>query len=194
MKKVSILSLAITCLIVAFFSFMIGYFVIDVQKNEKPPNEIIGSEEKDNEIEINAKDDVYIGPNTDIEYITHYLKCNHYKSEVKNPDIKMINMDEEEFKNYIHSINQEWKVALFSHDRVVIKIEKEHLCPNHYIIGVKDEKIAIFKINKNGERKPYKIINVSITTLKKIDQEKLKKGIIVDSEDKITDVLENFIS
>jgi hypothetical protein len=203
MKKNKVFSLILACLIISLSSFFIGYYLIQGKGQEKPQKDIMQSEldekkpednDKDYEIATQPDEEELIGPYTVIEIITYYKECGHFISKVEKADSKIINMNEEEFKSYIHNINKDWRMVLFTHERVIIEEEREHLCPNHFIIGVEGDRIAIFKINEEGERVLYKIVDVEITMLKEIDQEKLKKGIVIDSEEEIGDVLENFIS
>ncbi len=154
-------------------------------------NEIIHDKTEDIQI---MKDDIVISPNTEIEYKTIYTECGHVIIEIKAPSEEMINMKEEQFKAYICNNHPNWDVISFGKDKITIQIIKNQLCQRHYIIGVKDGYITIFKINEKGEKVPYKSYkDQPVNMLKKVDQEKLYKGIIVD-EDNIGDVLQNFIS
>ena len=104
-------------------------------------------------------------------------------------------MTEKQYREYIKENYPNIKIISFSISEIVLREERDHLCENHYIIGQSDGKIAIYGIDENGERFLNKIFNdYSISLLKKIDQEKLTKGIVVDSEEELSDVLENFIS
>ncbi|MFA7412600.1 MAG: BofC C-terminal domain-containing protein, partial [Tissierellaceae bacterium] len=74
-------------------------------------------------------------------------------------------------------------------------ITKNHLCENHYVIGEKDGNIAIYRIDENGERKLETFFpDYPISLLMEIDQNKLIEGIVIDSQEELSDVLENFIS
>ena len=104
-------------------------------------------------------------------------------------------MTEEEFNNYIEENFPNVKIISFSIDEIKLEEERNHLCPNHYIIGVSNGKIAIYSIDENGERVLNKVFeDYPISLLKKIDQDKLIEGIVVDSEEELSNVLENFIS
>lgn len=104
-------------------------------------------------------------------------------------------MTEKEYKDYMNKNYPSVDIVSFSVENIVLREERNYLCPNHYIIGESDGKIAIFKIGDNGEKilsKVYKDYPLSL--LKEIDQKKLKEGIVIDSEEELSDVLENFIS
>ncbi len=203
MKKRHIISISIICVVLMILGFFYGYkFAYRVGKKPKdiaPYNDTEGNmgnyENLDNDMPIIKSDNRYISPNTTIEYIIYYLQCGHHEKKVGKATSDMINMNEDMFKSFIQRHNPSWRVTSFSHEKVVIEIDKDQLCKNHYVIGVKDGKIAIFKIDDNGERVLHSILqNAPISMLKTIDQERLKKGIVVNSKEDISNILENFIS
>jgi len=203
MKKISIISIIGICLSLLIGSLIFAYFVTDKKLSEKPLDEkdnIVKEQSTGNEDDIdNTKLSVYEGeyvtPNTIIEVVEHYKKCNHTIKKEEELSDNMINMEEEEFVALIKNDYPRWKLNKFSRERIIINVEKDHLCVNHFIVGETDGKIAIFKISEEGERVLDKILkDDSILMLKKIDQEKLKDGIVVDSEEEIPDILEDFIS
>ncbi len=136
-----------------------------------------------------------ITPNTFIEIRIHYKKCNHNITKLNEKDNNIVNMTEEEYKAYLRENYPNVKLIKFSSKEILLEEERNHLCPNHYIIGEHEGKVAVFKIDDNGQMYLDKVFaDYPITLLKKIDQEKLREGIIVDSEEELSDVLENFIS
>lgn len=91
--------------------------------------------------------------------------------------------------------HSDMRIISFSVANIVLGESRDTLCPNHYIIGESEGKIAVYRISDTGEKILFKIFkDYSLSLLKEIDQEKLKKGIVVDTEEEISDVLENFIS
>ncbi|TAH62993.1 MAG: hypothetical protein EWM50_04230, partial [Gottschalkiaceae bacterium] len=122
-------------------------------------------------------------------------ECNHEIIETRLPEQNMINMTKERFEVFIINNHPKWKVELFSHNKITLFIEKNHLCQNHYVIGEKNGKIAVFRINEYGERILEKVYNdAPISLLKEIDQEKIKRGIVTDNKEELSDILENYIS
>ncbi len=104
-------------------------------------------------------------------------------------------MTEKQYRKYMKENYPNIKIISFSPREIVLREERNHLCPNHYIIGQADGKIAIYRIDEKGEKYLDKVFNdYPISLLKEVDQERLKDGIIVDSEEELSDVLENFIS
>ncbi|WP_069649380.1 BofC C-terminal domain-containing protein [Caloranaerobacter ferrireducens] len=198
-SKVAFVTFAFSLLLV---SFIYGYNIGNKKAIEKPQKELAikGTEnniidyKNDSDVESVEKEENVIGPNTVIEYINYYKKCNDTLTQIVEPEKAIINFNEEDYKKYLETNHPDWQLLSFSSEKVIVKRELDRYCPNHYIISVKDNKIAIFKFNDMGEKVLVEIINKSVSTLKEIDQEKLKKGIVVDSEEEIGDILENFIS
>lgn len=190
-----IFALILTASIVS--GFYLGVFAGDKIVNKKPQEKVdepqdISMEEQNN-VEI-AREEEKIRPNTDIEYIIYYTQCDHTIRESKKPDENMINMNEKDLDEYILSRELDWKVVYFNNNKVIIKVNKEQICPNHYVLKEKDGRIAVYKINEQGEMDLKEIISHPVSLLREVDQEKLRKGIIVDSQEELINTLENFIS
>lgn len=201
MRKKHIFLIGSICIILLIFGFLYGYNVAD--RIGKKPNDISEDTEEDNNdtsnlgenVSIINTEDEYVTPNTTIEYIFYYLKCGHKIKKVSKASKDMINLNEEKFISHIKQSHPHWRVTDFSYENIIIEIDKEHLCPNHYVIGVKDDKIAIYKINDEGELVLDSVLSdTSIKRLKFIDQQRLREGIIVDSKEDISRIIEDFIS
>ncbi len=194
MKKSKIFITIFVALVLFVVSFIYGYYLMGKRIGKKPLSSSDEIDKSNNEMEI-VKDDQNISPNTFIEKKIYYKKCNHTVTITELADETLINMSEKEYRKYMQDNYPNIEVKSFSTQRILLKEERNHLCPNHYIIGESDGKIAIFKIDESGEKILDKVFkDYPISLLKDIDQEKLKEGIIVDSEEELSDVLENFIS
>ena len=211
MRRLPVISIVFVCILLLSIGTIMGYFfgVKNINQKPEPNNDIVkNNDEADNsrnndskridpidDFELSQIEDDFVGPNTKILYTIIYLECNHNIEKTKYPEKDMINMTKNQFEEYINNNFPNWEVTSFSHDLITINIEKNHLCPNHYVIGEKDGKIAVYTINENGERRLDKIINnAPVSLLKEIDQKKLEKGIVVDSLEEVSEILENFIS
>lgn len=181
-------------LVLFILSFGYGYYLMGKRIGKKPFSSSDKIEKPSEQLEI-VKENEIISPNTFIEKKIYYKKCNHIITDTNLADDVLINKTEEEFKKYMEDNYPNVKITTFTPKRILLREERNHLCPDHYIIGESDGKIAIFKIDESGEKVLDKVFNdCPIDLLKDIDQEKLKEGIIVDSEEELSDVLENFIS
>lgn len=194
MKKNNGLFIFLFCVVLFLGSFIIGYNLIGLKINKTPS--IVGQIDSGDihDLEI-LQEDERISPNTFIEIRIHYKACNHNITKLNEKDENIINMSEDEYREYLQENYPNVRIVSFSSKEIILEEDRNHLCPNHYIIGEHEGKIAIYKINENGEKYLDRIFkDYPIATLKEIDQEKLKEGIVVDSEEELSDVLENFIS
>ncbi|HHV46038.1 MAG TPA: hypothetical protein GXX53_03905 [Tissierellia bacterium] len=183
------------CVVLFIASFGIGYYVTSMRNRENTSISEENPTEDDFEELAILHEVERITPNTFIEIRIHYNKCNHNITKLNEKDNNIVNMTEEEYRDYLKEHYPNVKIVKFSSREIILEEERDYLCPNHYIIGEHEGKIAIFKIDENGERVLDRIfVDYPITLLKEIDQEKLKEGIIINTEDELTDVLENFIS
>ncbi len=179
------------CFVLFLASFIFGYSMM--KRATKDPSTAQKNSHTD-DVEI-IQEEVRISPNTVIEVEINYKECNHSITKVVELDDIIINMTEEQYRKYIEDNFPNVRIVSFSSKEVRLVEERNHLCPNHYIIGEADSKVAIYKIDENGEKYVYKIFDdYPISLLKELDQKKLKEGIVVNSEEELSDVLENFIS
>ncbi len=176
-------------------SFLIGYFIMDAKFN--PDNKILANEPTEEgapDIEI-IREENRISPNTFIEERVHYKECGHLTTNAKLAGEDIISMTKEELIEHINNNNSNMQLISFSNVKVVLWGEKNHLCQEHYIIGEENGKIAIFTIDEDGNRVLDKVfVEYPINVLRQGDQDKLMEGIIVNSEDELSDILENYIS
>ncbi len=188
-KKILIFSSALFVL-----SFIFGYYIMDGKFKEQ--NSIVVEEKDDgtNHMEI-LREENRITPNTFIEERIHYKECGHLVSKVALADEEYVNMTRDDLNEFIFANEANLQLISFSSVKVVLWGEKNHLCEEHYVIGEEDGNIAIFKIDENGNRileKEFK--EYPINVLLDLDQNKLKEGIVVDSEEELSNILENYIS
>lgn len=202
MKKSSVFLIFICCLGLFLMSFIYGYYFIDRKISKRPNYDAQENDVRKKSVNIDEYDDMEIlkeeeriSPNTYIEKRTYYSKCNHNTTTVEQAKEEIINMSEKQFRKYIEDNYPNIRILSFSIKKIVLREDRNHLCTNHYIIGESEGRIAIFRINENGEKILNKIFkDYPLSLLKEVDQDKLREGIVVDTEEELSDVLENFIS
>ena len=107
----------------------------------------------------------------------------------------MLGLNRKEFEGYVEEKLPGFKLDMFSKDEIHLSSEKNTLCTNHFVVGETNGRITIFKIDENGERVVHRIFkDATISTVREDNQKRLKKGIVVESEDEAIQVLEDFIS
>lgn len=60
-----------------------------------------------------------------------------------------------------------------------------------YILKEHDQKIGVYKANEDS---PFMTIDVYINTLPSVDQQELKSGVMVQSDDKLKTIIEDYES
>ena len=196
MKKDRVVIVFVLSLTLFLTSFVFGY-----QLMSKKVYDNIGKKEKIDidfsnysDIQI-IKEDTKISPNTFIEERINYKECGHIIIKTNKAEKEVINMTENEYRDYIITNYPNKKIISYSTSKIVLSESRDHRCPNHYIVGEAEGYLAIYKIGENGEKElEKKFSDRPISVLPIIDQEELKKGIPVDSKEELSDVLENFIS
>lgn len=186
------LYIILSAIILFSLSVGIGYFLMEIGNNadeDLSENDV----ESNPNIEIVGEENI-ISPNTFIEQRTHYNECGHVISEIELAQEHIVNMNRDEYDNYLKD-NSNYRLMSFTNTKITIWGERNHLCTNHYVIGENDGKIAIFTIGDDGERVLERVFeDYHINFLQELDREKIIKGIIVDSQDELSETLENFIS
>lgn len=176
-------------------SFSLGYQLVMQKPNEKLISSESNKNKNTNKDVAISKEEEKISPNTIIEERILYKECGDLIINNKTPGTNIINMTKEEYGSNLSKKTFFLKIVSFSSNKIVLWGEKDFLCDKHFIIGEEDSKIAIFRIGEQGEKVLYRIFeDYPVELLMELDQEKIKKGIRVDSEEELSDVLENFIS
>lgn len=196
MRKKNIILIFFVSFVLFLTSFVFGYQTMYKKINNDDITKLNHHKENELESELQIiKDDNIITPNTIIEERIHYLLCNHVITKNRSPENEIVNMSRQEYLEYLEVVNPNIKLISFSPRKITLGLTKNHLCENHYIISEENGFIAVFRIGENGERLLQSVFSdYPISLLMEIDQEKIIKGIQVDSEEELMEILENFIS
>lgn len=197
MNRKRIISIMGFSFILLFISFTFGYQFMKSQlkqiDNINNPSNIVEQNDPLG-VEI-VREDNRISPNTFIEERIHYKACDHLISGTHPSEVEIINMTKGEYEEHLRTNSSNLRLISFSNTKIVLWSERNHLCKNHYILGEENGKIAIFTIGDDGQRILDNVFSeYPITLLKGADQDRIIEGIIVDSKDELSDLLENYIS
>jgi hypothetical protein len=197
MNRKRIISIMGFSFILLFISFTFGYQFMKSQlkqiDNINNPSNVVEQNDPLG-VEI-VREDNRISPNTFIEERIHYKACDHLISGTHPSEVEIINMTKGEYEEHLRTNSSNLRLISFSNTKIVLWSERNHLCKNHYILGEENGKIAIFTIGDDGQRILDNVFTeYPITLLKGADQDRIIEGIIVDSKDELSDLLENYIS
>lgn len=181
------------CIVFFIMSFYLGYQLMNLSIEDKHLVEE-QNHTGDENIEI-VREENRVSPNTFIEERIHYKECGHLISDTELAQDEVVNFTRDEYEEYINTTYPNLRLISFSNIKIVVFGERNHLCQEHYIIGENNGYIAIFNIDESGDKVLFKsFTDYPLSILIDIDQEKLREGIVVDSEEELSEILENFIS
>lgn len=197
MKKDRILPIFFFSLTLFLISFIFGYQLMGKKLNQ---NNL--SKRNDNEIDMSENsgleilsEETRISPNSFIEERIHYTACDHVVTKVEVVENQLINMTKNELSEYLSANYPNKRLISYSTNKITLGSTKDFLCENHFIIGEENGLIAIFRIGENGDRILDNVFTeYPISLLMEVDQKKIIEGIVVDSEEELSEILENFIS
>jgi len=153
----------------------------------KEIKQVDASSEK-NEDKTAGEEDFILNENYKIKYVTLFSLCKHrIEREIDLPSV-FIGLNEEQFMEK----NTGWDLLEINHNTITLKRDIYTYCPQHFIIGLDDQYIAIYVYNEDGERILKERTDISIDTLTPEDQEILDSGIVADTEDDLEQKLEGF--
>lgn len=197
-KKSKFKSIFLILAVVFLGAFILGYYLNNglgdendslskVNKNFQIPNSLKNSDKPN--LEDSFNDDLkMVKESTILNYITYYQVCGHKIEKSIAVPQAFIGLSFEDLKQRI----EEWEIRDMTDDNVVLTREIETFCPRHFIIGVKDDNIAIYIYNENGEKVLKEKTDININILTPEDQIILNSGIIADTEDDMELKLEGF--
>jgi hypothetical protein len=127
-----------------------------------------------------------ITASTKVVFKTYFTLCSH-----------MVDEDPKDIKDFINLTKEDlqvkypdWSLNEFSTQQVILKREIQTYCPRHYIISSNEGYIAIYVYNSEGVKTLYEMTDDPISVLTVEDQEKLKFGIVADSDEELQQRLE----
>ncbi len=119
---------------------------------------------------------------------TIYKVCGH------NIDQKsMLPKEQQEFTlEQFKELYSEYNIEKFSPEEIIISKQLNLKCPNHFIVKEKDGKVAVLYQIPVGGISVKEITNIDVSNLSITDQERLRLGIIINSNEKLAEILEDF--
>ena len=108
--------------------------------------------------------------------------------EKKQIEESEVNKTEE----YIKNEYTDWKVESFSADEVNLYKEVEGTCDKHYLITIKDDNIAVYTIDEDGNTILKEVTDIPIMYLPEEDISLLEQGITANGDNELAKKLEDF--
>lgn len=142
---------------------------------------------------INLAGEKYINKTTPVIIQTYYKKSNKLKQDVISMPESFVGLSIQEFR----SIAKGWEIKEYSPGKIMILYKSlEKLAPEDrekMHLGIKNGRVAIF-YGESGNDHLKKITEIKVEDLSYQEQEDLKSGIVVNSEEELLSILDGFIS
>ncbi len=149
--------------------------------------------DRSNEVTVTNYNDI-INNETKLIYKTLHTQCEDIIEEVQKPEPELIGLNKDGFKEYLTKNQLNWEIERFSKEKVVLSRQVNKVCPNHYLVTVNKGYITIYKYNEDGSKELVEQTDIPINILPVMDQEKLQKGILVDTKKEVNQLLEDYSS
>lgn len=130
----------------------------------------------------------FVTPSTTLTFRTHFTLCGHMVEKTAAASDTEINLTETE----LQARYEGWSITRFTSQLVEMEKNIASLCPRHYILGIDNGNIAIFRYDEEGKKVMTERTEISISNLTPEDQKSLESGIISDTEDDMNMKLEGF--
>lgn len=193
-KNILIVILLIVAIITGFF---VGVHLYNKEKSKKQlENDIQNVVVYDNKVnntntvEIQTSmSEEKISINTEVVEEIYYVQCDHLIKTLRKDMKSLVNMTKEELaKKY-----PKWEIKEFSTEKVTLYKEEQGFCNEHYLVKDVDGIVTIYNMdNEDKINEIIKTTEIETKYLTETDQEDLKEGIRVYTQQKLNKLLEDF--
>lgn len=130
-----------------------------------------------------------ISIDTEIVEEIYYTECDHLIRATKRDIKNLVNMTKEELARKY----PDWEIKEFSSERVVLYKEEQDFCNEHYLVKDVDGYVTVYSMNNNDKIiEQAEVTEIETRYLTETDQEDLKEGIKVYTEQKLNKLIEDF--
>ena len=192
-KTMWVVILLIIAIIVGFF---VGTYLYNKEEKEKQAENEVQNvtynniTNNTNTIEIRTSvSEEKISVNTEVIEEVYYAQCDHLIKTTRKDIKSLVNMTKAELaKKYV-----DWEVKQFSTEQVVVYKEEQDFCGEHYLVKDVNGFVTIYNMdNEDKINERIEITEIETKYLTETDQEDLKEGIMVYSQQKLNKLLEDF--
>lgn len=199
MRKNTIIILICIAIVFGILSGIVVSILDDKKLEEAQVNEImklneliqsnaLQNETVQDDIIATNQSEIKLSPNAIICFEKYYTDCGHTIVEKKQIEESEVNKTEE----YIKNEYTDWKVESFSADEVNLYKEVEGTCDKHYLITIKDDNIAVYTIDEDGNTILKEVTDIPIMYLPEEDISLLEQGITANGDNELAKKLEDF--
>ncbi len=129
-----------------------------------------------------------ISPNCSFTIRTYYKGCGHITSQYNNIPEDLVNKTEQELKE----MYPEYMVETFKSNEVVVYIEKEGECGEHYLVKDLNGTVVIYERLNDGTKKLLEETGISTDYLPETDKVQIQNGIEVNGKQELNQLIEDY--
>lgn len=188
--------LGIILVLIFLTSTGVGFYIVKIQSIDENDMQTQVSKEKITDecveegkefLEANANEQK-VSPNAIIIAKIYYTKCGHTITSKMFADEKIVNMTESEIKEYY----KDWILEAFSPNEIVVKMEAQGNCGEHYVLREEDEKIVVYKLDDEKQETLVEKTEIVTKYLPETDRINIKNGIYVNGKEALNCLLEDY--
>lgn len=139
------------------------------------------------EVESNANEEK-ISPNCLITFKKFYNTCRHTLNEYISVPESLVNKTQSELQDEYSN----WKIEKFSSTQIILYMEYEGECGEHYVLRENNGKIAIYKVNENNNEVLFEETEIATDYLAEADRIELESGIRINGKESLNQLIEDF--
>ena len=140
-----------------------------------------------NLLETNS-DEEKISPNCSFTIRTYYKGCGHITTEYNNIPDELVNKTETE----LNEMYPEYMVETFKSNEVVVYVEQEGECGEHYLVKDLDGKVVIYEKLSDGTERLLEETSITTDYLPETDKIQMKNGIEVNGKQELNQLIEDY--
>lgn len=140
-----------------------------------------------NLLETNS-DEEKISPNCSFTIRTYYKGCGHITTEYNNIPDELVNKTETE----LNEMYPEYMVETFKSNEVVVYVENEGECGEHYLVKDLDGKVVIYEKLSDGTERLLEETSITTDYLPETDKIQMKNGIEVNGKQELNQLIEDY--
>ncbi len=139
-----------------------------------------------NEVMQAANTDVALAQDADIEIEYTYKMCGHKEKVTQTGDGRFSGKTAKEIKNEYPGCN----IREFGEHNLVIQMDVDEYCPQHYIVKLDNGKVCIFKTSRStGTSDLYLDLKLDVTAVKQEEIPRLELGVVFENTTDVNNYL-----
>ena len=129
-----------------------------------------------------------ISPNCSFTIRTYYKGCGHITSQYNNIPEELVNKTEKELKE----MYPEYMVETFKSNEVVVYIEKEGECGEHYLVKDLNGTVVIYERLDDGTQRLLEETSITTVYFTETDKIQMQEGIEVNGKQELNQLIEDY--